>query len=507
MAAWTGDDVALARSFGGHRGAVSCAVFLPRTSAITWDQLVSGGLDGTVKVHNFKQNLRSFEFSAHQGAVHTVAVSPGGELVASGGADRTVRLWRPKVQTGAGLALGGRSHAGCVRSAAFCAEGDMLVTAAHDKMVKLWDIPEARFRGTLSGHSNWVRAAAVHPSNKALIGSGGDDKTVKLWDAAVKRPYLTLYEHTAAVNSLAFSPDGLLIASASADSSVKLWDLRTGKLFQHYGPSVAGWWVTPQTQFAAVNSVAFHPAGEFLITASDDATLKLLDIPEGRVACTIQGHEGPALCASFSETGEMFCSGGADSAVAVSHGSLVRCGGDRHVRQRRRHRPRRPAVSISPRPTGLPAIDGGGRAPGGSLSGGGRGGRVRRVVIIMTDGYPSISCHQVWALSPEISPPVEPLARPAALIEDGAPFPGLKAAVAEIKTLKKPPMLVKAVMQAVCVLFGRCASCPAARSSCRRGREPARLPGAGAHGVRARPWPRLRNAHSRRAARAARAPW
>lgn len=132
---------------------------------------------------------------------------------------------------------------------------------------------------------------------------------------------------------------------------------------------------------------------------------------------------------------------------------------------------------------------------------------MRRVVIIMTDGYPSISCHQVWALSPEISPPVEPLARPAALIEDGAPFPGLKAAVAEIKTLKKPPMLVKAVMQAVCVLFGRCASCPAARSSCRRGREPARLPGAGAHGVRARPWPRLRNAHSRRAARAARAPW
>ena len=369
------EEVALERTFAAHKEPITCLAFVPSSVGVSWDQVVSGSADGTLKIHNFKENLRPFEFNKHTGAVRAVAVSPGAEVVASGGDDRTVRLWRPKVNTGVGISLGGRTHAGTVRSLAFSASGETLATASDDKMVKLWDIPEARFRCTLSGHSNWVRSVAIHPNNSQLIGSCGDDKTVRLWDAAQKRPYLTLSEHTSAVNSLAFSPDGLLVAAGSADCSVKLWDLRTGRLFQHFGPSVAGWWETETS--GAVNSVCFHPSGNFLLSGGDDATLKLLDLPEGRVCCTIQGHYGPVQSTAFSETGEMFCSGGNDQSVAI------------------------------------------------------------------------------WVMSPDLTDPVEPPPRAIPIIDDGSHQLGLKESVGEIKRLTRPPMLVKAVMEAVGLLFGQ----------------------------------------------------
>lgn len=68
---------------------------------------------------------------------------------------------------------------------------------------------------------------------------------------------------------------------------------------------------------AAVNALSFHPSGNYLITASSDSTLKILDLMEGRLLYTLHGHQGPATTVAFSRTGEYFASGGSDEQVMV----------------------------------------------------------------------------------------------------------------------------------------------------------------------------------------------
>jgi len=74
----------------------------------------------------------------------------------------------------------------------------------------------------------------------------------------------TFYEHAGMVTSVAFHPDGTCIAAGSTDHTVKVWDIRTNRLLQHY-----------QLHDDAVNSISFHPSGNFLLTASADSTLKV----------------------------------------------------------------------------------------------------------------------------------------------------------------------------------------------------------------------------------------
>ncbi len=158
---------------------------------------------------------------------------------------------------------------------------------------------------TLGGHVNWVRAVSFSPDGKLLATASGDN-TVKLWDASTGKEIKTLTGHTNSVNGVSFSPDGKLLATASGDNTVKLWDASTGKEIKT---------LTGHTNW--VNGVSFSPDGKLLATASGDNTVKLWDLSTGKVIKMLTEHTNSVNGVSFSPDGKLLATTSGDNTVKL----------------------------------------------------------------------------------------------------------------------------------------------------------------------------------------------
>jgi WD40 repeat protein/energy-coupling factor transporter ATP-binding protein EcfA2 len=159
---------------------------------------------------------------------------------------------------------------------------------------------------TLGGHANSVNGVSFSPDGK-MLASASDDYTVKLWDTSTKKEIRTLTEHTNSVNGVSFSPNGKMLASASSDNTVKLWDTSTG---QEIKTLTGG-------HKDAVNGVSFSPNGKMLASASSDNTVKLWDTSTRKEIKTLTGHREAVYRLSFSPDGRMLASASADKTVKL----------------------------------------------------------------------------------------------------------------------------------------------------------------------------------------------
>jgi WD40 repeat protein len=297
-------------TLSGHTDRVFSVAFSPDGRL-----LASGSSDKTIKLWDVATGSLVRTLSGHTWSVFSVAFSPDGRLLASG-SYREIKLW--EVATGSEVrTLSG--HVSDVTSVAFSPDGRLLASGSFDTTINLWDVATGSLVRTLPDSRASVYSVAFSPDGR-LLASGSLEETIKLWDVTTGSLVRTLTGHTDSVYSVAFSPDGRLLASGSCQRNsnyfcsqgeikpgeIKLWDVTTGSLVRT---------LTGHTD--SVYSVAFSPDGRLLASGSRDATIKLWEVASGSLVRSLSGHVSDVTSVAFSPDGRLLASGSADNTIKL----------------------------------------------------------------------------------------------------------------------------------------------------------------------------------------------
>lgn len=179
-----------------------------------------------------------------------------------------------------------------------------IIGVVVSNLIHLWDPSRELTTGTLT-HDAAIRSITVNPDGK-LLASASEDGTVQVWNPNTQTLLHVLKGHTEKVLSVAFSPDGILLASASEDDTVRLWDPHSGTLQ-----------ATLPRHLDDVLSVAFNPDGTLLVSASADRTVRLWDPNTYTIKTTFTEHTDRVLDITFNSDGTRFASASADGTIRV----------------------------------------------------------------------------------------------------------------------------------------------------------------------------------------------
>jgi WD40 repeat protein len=369
---WTADGQ-LVRELRGHSRPLATALFSPDGKFV-----VTASADNTVRVWDSLDGQLVTEFRGHSQAVNNLAFSSDGQFMVTASDDQTARLWPFHPGDGrTSSTIESWEHSAAVTSIASNPNGSEIAATTRDG--KLWldgigmqrsvpfsylvdrnaKVANARFspdgrsiattkgssgviynidvlrefvdstrsqfiysqespaqtakppaiaepRGVkLEGHTADINSVAFSPDGRFVV-TASVDSTARVWDTATGATVGELRGHSKSINSASFSPDGKFIVTASDDGSVRLWDATRFSLVRMIG----------ETCPRAVSSAEYSPDGRFIVAAGGE-TAWVSDPNRGVVVRKLEGHTGQVNSASFSSDSRLIVTASADNTARV----------------------------------------------------------------------------------------------------------------------------------------------------------------------------------------------
>ena len=240
---------------------------------------------------SFAADVPHTELKGHTDSVYSIAFSPNGNMLASISADETIRLWNPQtrellrtINTSRGSGL------------AFSRDGSILASGGgKDEVVNLWNPNTGELIKAFKGHEGTVNSVAFSPDG-AVLASGTRDGKIRLWNIETGKLIRVLGAKK--LDGLAFSADGSILANGGAeDANVKVWNSETGELLHMLEPAVDD-----------VFDVAFSPEGHILASAGWGG-IDLWDANTGKLLRSFPRETQVYICVAFSPDGHILASG------------------------------------------------------------------------------------------------------------------------------------------------------------------------------------------------------
>ncbi|KIV98219.1 nuclear distribution protein PAC1 [Exophiala mesophila] len=275
----------------GHRFPVTSVAFHP-----VFSSLASASEDCTIKIWDWELGELERTLKGHTKAVLDIDFGGprGGTLLASCSTDLTIKLWDPSDEYKNIRTLPGHDHSiSSVRfipsgAAGAPLSGNTLVSASRDKTLRIWDVTTGYCLKTLKGHTDWVRAVTPSFDGRWLL-SAGNDQVPRLWDVNTGEVKISFLGHEHSLECVAFAPSsaythlaalaaykkpppasstGEFLATGGRDKLIKIWDNRGTCHKTLVGHD--NW----------VRGLVFHPAGRYLLSVSDDKTIRCWDLAQ-----------------------------------------------------------------------------------------------------------------------------------------------------------------------------------------------------------------------------------
>jgi WD40 repeat protein len=281
----------------------------PRSAALddAGELVAVGGDEGRIMVWRVVDGAVIAEFGGSFSLVASLAFSHDGtRLVGGYSSDRSIRVWSlvaedrertPEIVL--------RGHEETVSGVAFSTDDRRIHSASWDRALRTWTPDDGGALSTLVGHGDRVLCAAFDSSG-AIVASGDLDGWMRFWDAANGAAIGAVKAHDDVIYAIAYAGDGRALATASGDRTVRLWDAATARPIGELEKAPAAVW-----------TVAFSPDGTLVATAGNDGVLRLHDRATREPIAALEGHADRIVRLAFSPDGRLIATASRDHDVRI----------------------------------------------------------------------------------------------------------------------------------------------------------------------------------------------